>query len=144
MSRDRLSFSVLGRPQPKGSTRAFVPKGWARPIVTSDNKGVKAWEQAVRYEAQRAAQGTFFSGPVALILSFDLPRPASLPKRVTEHITRPDLDKLTRAVGDALTGVLWRDDSQVVCLDAEKHYAGVACGVRITVQAMAVETEARP
>ena len=35
---------------------------------------------------------------------------------------RPDLNKLSRACLDALTGIVWRDDSQVVRLEAEKEY----------------------
>jgi Holliday junction resolvase RusA-like endonuclease len=124
MSRS-LSFSVTGLPQPKGSAKAFLPKGWTRPVITSDNKGLKAWEQAVRYEAQRAANGLFFQDePVGLAVYFHLPRPKSLPKKVHAHTKRPDLDKLTRAVGDALTGVVWHDDSQLVQIEAMKGYSG--------------------
>jgi crossover junction endodeoxyribonuclease RusA len=126
MSRS-LSFSVTGLPQPKGSAKAFLPKGWTRPVITSDNKGLKAWEQAVRYEAQRAANGLFFQDePVALTVTFGLPRPKSLSRRVKAHTKRPDLDKLTRAVGDALTGVLWHDDSQVTHIEAIKVYTDEA------------------
>jgi Holliday junction resolvase RusA-like endonuclease len=35
----------------------------------------------------------------------------------------PDLDKLIRAILDALTGVVWRDDGQVVDIVASKVYA---------------------
>ena len=30
------------------------------------------------------------------------------------HVVKPDLSKLVRAVEDALTGIIWRDDSQVI------------------------------
>jgi Holliday junction resolvase RusA-like endonuclease len=35
---------------------------------------------------------------------------------------RPDLDKLVRAVLDALTGVCYLDDSQVTRIEAEKNF----------------------
>ena len=54
---------------------------------------------------------------------FALPRPKSLAKKVSAHIKRPDIDKLARAALDALSGVIWRDDSQVVELVASKSYA---------------------
>jgi crossover junction endodeoxyribonuclease RusA len=60
---------------------------------------------------------------VRVTLAFYLPRPQSLPKRVTAHVKAPDLDKLTRAVFDALTGVVFHDDAQVVDLVATKRYA---------------------
>jgi hypothetical protein len=37
---DAVSFRVLGLPQAKGSTKAFMPKGWTRPILTSTCKGL--------------------------------------------------------------------------------------------------------
>jgi crossover junction endodeoxyribonuclease RusA len=128
-----VTFHVLGLPQAKGSARAFTPKGWNRPVITSTCKGLKGWEQNIRSEAQRL--GRFFpDGPLTLRVRFDLPRPKSLPKKVTSHTKRPDLDKLTRAVGDALTGVLWRDDSQVVSIEASKWYAEGPSGALITVE----------
>ena len=53
-----------------------------------------------------------------------------------EHLTMPDLDKLVRAVGDALTRIAWRDDSQIVAWHAYKHYATPEhpMGAQITIQ----------
>lgn len=34
----RVSFTVLGTPQPQGSAKGFVPKGWTRAVITTDNK----------------------------------------------------------------------------------------------------------
>ncbi len=39
------------------------------------------------------------------------------------HTKKPDLDKLARALKDALKGVLYHDDAQVVVLLARKVYA---------------------
>ena len=41
--------------------------------------------------------------------------------------TRPDVDKLVRAIADAMTGIVYRDDSQLVAVKAEKHYGEPAC-----------------
>jgi Holliday junction resolvase RusA-like endonuclease len=38
---------------------------------------------------------------------------------------KPDLTKLLRAVEDALTGVVWRDDSQIIHQVVNKEYADV-------------------
>jgi crossover junction endodeoxyribonuclease RusA len=130
-----VTFTVVGIAQPKGSTKAFVPRGWTRPVVTSDNPRAKDWQHCVSMTAQSVAGDGLFLGPVALRVSFALPRPASLPKRVVGHVRKPDVDKLLRAVGDALTGVLYRDDAQVVELHARKGYAeiGTAPQAEITV-----------
>lgn len=128
-----LHFRVVGVAQPKGSTRAFIPKGWKHAIVTADNPKTKGWQDLVAAEASRAIQalpgGTFHTLDCAirLTIAFYLPRPKYLSKRGTTpaHLTKPDLDKLIRSVKDALKGVAWTDDSQVVDVVAMKRYAPI-------------------
>lgn len=38
-------------------------------------------------------------------------------------VTRPDLSNYCKGIEDALNGVIWKDDSQIVSLTLEKHYA---------------------
>jgi Holliday junction resolvase RusA-like endonuclease len=131
-----LTFTVVGIAQPKGSTRMVPIRREIRSLrdvrVTSDNPQVKTWQGAVakaawvaKQELEATARGTL-EGPVALQVEFYLYRPSGLPKSYHgPHLTKPDLDKLVRAVKDALTSVVWRDDSQVTCLIAGKAYAGL-------------------
>lgn len=138
-----VTFTVVGIAQPKGSTRAFLPRGARFPVVTSDNPRAKDWQYCVATQAQLVAHDGLFLGPVAVRVLFALPRPASLPRRVVAHVRKPDVDKLLRATGDALTGVLYRDDAQIVELHARKVYAatGAAPSAEITVrEARALET----
>lgn len=121
-----LRFTVYGVAQPQGSARGFVPKGWKRAVITSDNPQNKGWRQLVAEGASRALaeQGAgLIETPVCLRVAFYLPRPKSLPKRVAAHVKRPDLDKLLRSVGDALTRVVWVDDAQLVKIEGAKEYA---------------------
>lgn len=120
----RIAFTVLGVAMPKGSTRAFMPKGAKFPVVVHDNKpSLKGWENSIRAAIQQYAGGTFFDGPVLVRIAFYLPRPKSLSRKVVWHTKKPDLDKLARGSLDAMKGVLWGDDSQVVQLQVTKHYA---------------------
>ncbi len=59
--------------------------------------------------------------PVDMRVSFYLARPASKSKKAYPTV-KPDLDKLVRAVGDALTGICFEDDSAIVHCDARKYY----------------------
>ena len=117
-----ISFVVYGAPLPKGSARAFIPAGWNRPVITTATKGLKDWEHRIASAAQTVASGTLLTGPLMLTVAFYLTRPKSLPKKVTQHAKRPDLDKLIRGATDALTGVLWKDDAQVMTITATKAY----------------------
>jgi len=144
--RRRIEFTVIGVAQQKGSAKAFPffaknhhtgerivnPKTGEYVLgatVTSDNPNLKEWQHSVAEGARRALaqlpehEQTVLTGPVALDVLFDLPRPQSLPKKVTAHVKKPDLDKLARGVKDALSKILWRDDSQVTELRARKRYA---------------------
>lgn len=119
---------VIGTPVPKGSLRAFVPKGWTRPVVTSDNTASRPWALAVQDAAMRArgVEMGYRDGPVTLVVDFFLPRPKSAPKRILMPSKKPDADKLVRCILDALTGILWRDDAQVQRIVARKHFAAGA------------------
>lgn len=145
----KVTFTVVGIAQPQGSTRAFMRPGSPFPIVTHDNLKLKDWRLLVASAAStimQRAQVAPLLGPVSLRVVFALPRPASLPRRVTTHLKAPDLDKLLRAIGDALNGVLYRDDAQIVELLARKVYApvGEAPSAEITVVAAPTITAPQP
>lgn len=127
-----INFTVHGVPIPKGSTKAFVPKGWKRPIVTADNSKTKPWANLVKLMAQNyAPESGPWQGAVHLTVHFFMPRPKSLPKKVQHHLKKPDLDKLLRTIKDALKGVVYCDDAQVTDVVMCKRY-GEQPGVRIT------------
>lgn len=130
-----IRFSVVGIPQPQGSTKGFVQNG--RAIITSANKGLKPWRQDVAAAALEYAPPEPLEGPVLVMLDFYMPCPKSLPKRRrVEPTKKPDLDKLIRGILDALTFIAFKDDSQVISIFAEKHYAyDRHPGVDITIRA---------
>jgi Holliday junction resolvase RusA-like endonuclease len=121
----RIAFSVLGKPQPQGSTRAFMPKGARFPVVTSDNKNLKPWRQDVAITAQlQMVKGAYpvQQGPIRMVCRCYFQRPKSVKASVVHKTTKPDADKLARSFGDALTGIVYRDDSQIVSLTIEKLF----------------------
>ena len=124
MTPRRIEFTVIGVPQPQGSARAFIRGNHA--IVTHDNPQTTNWRHTIATQAQSVARNELFLGPVALRVTFRLPRPISLPKKVSHHVRKPDLDKLIRAIGDGLTGTVFVDDKQIVELHAAKVYTSGA------------------
>jgi crossover junction endodeoxyribonuclease RusA len=127
---DPIVFTVRGLPVPQGSTRAFVSGGRARVVSTS--APLAAWRHAIATEA-RAAMGDrpTIDGPVAVAADFYLRRPKSAPRRVMHPATKPDVDKLARALLDACTGVVFVDDSRVVSLSVGKLYGDAGVDVSI-------------
>lgn len=126
------TFSVRGKPEPKCSTRAFVPKGWTRAVITSANPKAKVFAELVRWAAQEVAPPHLLTGPVSVSMVFGIQRPKSVSKKRVYPTTKPDADKLARLVLDALTHVVWADDAQVVQLEATKVYGEP--GVTVTVR----------
>lgn len=121
-----IFFTAYGTPAPKGSMKAFMPKGARFPIVTHDNSKTKPWTEAVKWAAINALGSSreipFKDGPVSIHVAFYFAKPVSLPKKVRHHTKRPDVDKLLRCCLDALKGIVWTDDSQVNEIRATKQY----------------------
>jgi Holliday junction resolvase RusA-like endonuclease len=125
-----FTLFVPGIPIPQGSARAFVVGG--RAVITGANKKTKPWRGEIAAAAIDLRPEGFTDGAVSIALDFYMPRPLHLAKKYNRPTSKPDLDKLIRAVLDALTGVLWVDDSQVVEIVARKYY-DLPTGVHITV-----------
>lgn len=121
MVTDYLITYVYGRPAPQGSKRSL---GAGRPLIES-SKFVKPWRADIRDHVINEYRGPVLDEPLCVELGFLMPRPSSTPKRYTPFaMKRPDIDKLTRAVLDALSSAgVWADDARVVELYATKAIA---------------------
>lgn len=119
-----VGFSVYGIP--KGQGNLTVRGGRAVEGKThSAASAFASWRSALIDKARAAAErvGQFPDGPLEVWLTFFLPRPASK-KKAAWCITKPDIDKLERAVLDALTlSGLIVDDSRVCRVVKDKPYA---------------------
>ena len=141
-----VTFTVPGAPVPGGSKKVIPRAGLRYPLtvasakhllglvlVIDDNDRTKQWKKAVRQAAVFSFNGQPpLFGPLRLDVRFQLPRPKahfttagvlreSAPVFPTK---RPDATKLLRAVEDALTGVVWLDDAQVVEQHVSKAFVG--------------------
>lgn len=92
-------------------------------VKTYDPAKSVDWKRTIVAQvlSQLGGQPEIHEGPLALEMHFHLTRPKTLPKKVTQHIKKPDCDNLLKAV-DALKGILFRDDSQIVRIEATKQY----------------------
>lgn len=115
-----LDLFVPGRPAPQGSKR-HVGGG----ILVESSKALAPWRTSVAWHAAQSYRGPLLDGALRVAVEFVMPRTTALPKRqaTPPHIKKPDVDKLIRAILDALSGVVWQDDSQVVDLHPTKRYA---------------------
>lgn len=132
----KVHLSITGVPQPQGNKTVYNGR-----VVEGRRPGAReafaSWRAAIVEQARAAAaeHGTFPDGPLHLCMTFWMPRPASARKGEVWAWKRPDLDKLERAVFDALTlSGLILDDARIVSVTKGKPYAiDRAPGVEVTI-----------
>jgi crossover junction endodeoxyribonuclease RusA len=134
MSRVRqIVFFAPGRPVTQGSKVpiAYKEKGTGRLRATLREDRSRlfvlaSWRSVVAARALEAVRyfGVSFAAkePVELWLEFLLSRPRTLARKHRHPAVRPDLDKLERAIKDAMRGVAYVDDGQVCEVHKRKRY----------------------
>lgn len=143
-----IVFVVPGQPQPQGSARAFTytrkPEkgGGIGARVDSDNPKLKAWREQAAWAARRVYRGAPLMGPVRIVAEFYLQRPKDL-RGDRSHTKKPDCDKLLRAAGDSIIGVVIRDDAQVTQIKGSKFYARVGESPRAIIAVTPLTEEGR-
>lgn len=152
-----ITFTVAGLPGTKGSARAFV-RGKRAIVVNDAGDKARAWASQVADAARAAMAGRApLDEAVSIFVQFYLPRPQSHYLRPTKKYPmrnslredapsmcsgKPDGDKLERCLWDALTEIVFRDDSQIVAWTGSKYYADpVPVGARVEVSTRRLETE---
>ena len=124
---------VHGAPATQGSKKAFI-RGKKVVLVEMDEK-LPAWRAAVEASARLATGPGWvtWDGPVSVSGTIHLRKPATT-KYPTAPAGTPDLDKLQRAIGDALTksGVI-KDDARIVHWDIRKVWADNIPGANLTI-----------
>jgi Holliday junction resolvase RusA-like endonuclease len=127
----KILIFVQDTPRPGGSKRAFSHKG--RAWVVDANEHTSTWRNSVRAAALSVYRGRPLHQAVRVKYIFYFNRPRChfgsgknsqilKPSAPEHHTKKPDLTKLERSTEDALTGIIWKDDCQVVKCEKEKKY----------------------
>lgn len=116
-----IDLTVEGIPVPQGSFR-HVGNG----RIISANPKLNTWRDTIATQIATQTHHRLIDAPIRLQLVFTLPRPKSV-SRPLPTARVGDLDKLTRAVMDAISLERYcqiiKDDSLVIDLHAAKRYA---------------------
>ena len=123
-----MTITVPGHPRGKGRPRSTVIRG--RSHVYTDAK-TRSEEGAIRQIAGLAmgARAPYEGAVILRLCAYrEIPASFSAKKRVAAEAgaisptTKPDIDNYVKMT-DALNGVVWRDDSQVVAIVAHKRFS---------------------
>lgn len=127
----RIQFVVPGPPQGKARPRVVRAKNGMSMTYTPDK--TVAYEELVRLRFKAATQGFRFSDDAQLAMQITAfyPIPKSKSKRIQADMLagvlrptkKPDCDNIVKIICDALNGIAYRDDAQIVKVQAAKEYA---------------------
>ena len=123
-----LTISIPGAMRGKGRPRFTSAGGFARAYTDEKTANAETW---VRSCAVDQTGGHVLDGPLSLTVEVGICPPASWSKRrradalagAAAPTGKPDLDNVVKLIADALNGIVWRDDKQIVHLSARKFYA---------------------
>jgi Holliday junction resolvase RusA-like endonuclease len=125
---EAISFIIPGQPVAKGRPRFSTAGRFPRAFTPAKTANYTAWCKSCAADAM--AGRPLMTGPVWLSLNMYFETPSSWSKWKREAaITgavrptgKPDIDNVLKAIKDAMNGIVWKDDSQVVEVDCEKAY----------------------
>lgn len=133
-----INFKVDGPPQGKGRPR-FSKVGKFTKVYTPEK--TKIYESLIR-DAATSAMGPMepleTAVSVHLYLYFSVPASYSKKRKedcltgVERPTKKPDVDNVAKAYLDAMNGVVYKDDAQIVYLTVSKHY-GLSPWVNVSV-----------
>ena len=134
----KFRFTVPGEPVGKGRPRVVRRGGF---IQTYTPEKTASYENLVKLEFQRQGGRMMKDGPVYMSIMAWYAIPKSVSKRKREAMIgglilptkKPDCDNLAKSIADALNGLAYRDDSQVVSLHVSKRF-GEEPGVSVTLE----------
>lgn len=135
-----MQFVVEGKPQGKARARTFYDKR-ANRMRSITPEQTKSYEDLIRW-SYKAAGGEYLAEKtlqVDIRAFYPIPQSFSRAKRNAAEngelrpITKPDCDNIIKVILDALNGVAYYDDKQVICVSCNKYYADVGC-VKISIK----------
>lgn len=123
-----IKILIPGEPVPQGRPR-FARRG--NFVQAYDPEPSKKYKKHVKYHASKFAPIKLLDGELEVhvliykksLKSFSQAKRAAAEAKQLRPITKPDADNYAKGILDALKGIIWQDDGQVVDLIARKFYS---------------------
>lgn len=125
-----LKFDILGEPCAQGRPRFTTISGHARAFDPPKSKNYKAYVKALAQEAILKQGWKYTELPISVKITCSLTVPSSKSKKfkasaLSGHllpVKKPDVDNLFKTITDALSGLAYKDDKQIVIANIGKFY----------------------
>lgn len=125
-----MIFIVNGKPQGKARARTVRNK-YTGKVHSFTPEKTASYEELIRW-SYKSAGGVYHADKmleIYIAAYFPIPKSYSKKKQAERNdgdirpTTKPDCDNIIKIVLDALNGVAYYDDKQVVCVSCNKFYA---------------------
>lgn len=137
-----VTFQVPGKPQGKARARTVMNKALGHSVSYTPESDL-LYENLIKSRFLDQADGFYLETgtPVTLRIVARFMPPASTSKKKQKQmlegeilpLKKPDMDNIVKVVADALNGVAYHDDTQVILVSAKKAYSAME-GLDITVE----------
>ena len=108
-----IKITIDGKPTPKKAVKQGRYNAY---------NSQKSFMDGLRWRIKEQYKGKLLTGGVSINVTYFMPIPKSTPKKELPelfwHIKRPDTDNLTKMIKDCMSGIVYKDDSQV----CDSHY----------------------
>ena len=139
----KITLTIYGEPVPQGRPK-FARVG--NRVITYDPPKSQTYKNIVKLWAtnqlKRINGFKMFDSAICVDVTFYLRIPPSWPKKkrieaecgAMRPIKKPDLDNLYKSLTDALTGIVWKDDSIITDASIHKRYTADTERAEITIR----------
>lgn len=123
-----VRFDIIGEPKGKGRHRAAVVGGKIRTYTPAETA---SYENLVKVMYMQQVGNKRLTGAIQANITAFYKVPKSWAKKRKQSAafgeerpqTKPDCDNIAKIILDALNGIAYEDDKQVVCLSVNKYYS---------------------
>ena len=126
-----LTFTIPGEPTAQGRPRFSTYGGFVKAYDPEKSRNYKAYVKLLAGEAMQRIGLTLTELPLGVEIIADVDIPASKSKKFKEQalnglqlpIKKPDVDNVAKIILDSISGIVYKDDKQIVKLTVSKKYS---------------------
>ena len=127
----KLTFTIPGEPTAQGRPRFSTHGGFVKAYDPEKSRNYKAYVKLLAGEAMQRIGLTLTELPLGVEIIADVGIPASTSKKFKAQalnglqlpIKQPDVDNVAKIILDSISGIVYKDDKQIVKLTVSKKYS---------------------
>ncbi|MUU07915.1 MAG: RusA family crossover junction endodeoxyribonuclease [Phascolarctobacterium sp.] len=128
-----ILITIPGEPCAQGRPRISTAGGFPRAYDPAKSRNYKAFVKLIAQEEIPVQGWRYTELPLAVTITAYMSIPSSKSKKfkqaaalgVERPTKKPDIDNIFKCVTDALSGIAYKDDKQIVAATVNKRYAEV-------------------